>query len=151
MEMVENVAKKLNLDNEDNNGETPEEKVIDFIEKKAEKQLEKSGKKVSSEEVVKQVTKEAEDVVKKAQKKTEEAVKKVVVAQEASTGGIIDMVSKQLAHNANVQAKKEENRIRVETAIKTRAAATDTKITTTRDSLKSGFKATREQENAAKK
>jgi|TARA_B110000305_G_C19364486_1_gene601188 hypothetical protein len=79
MEMVENVAKKLNLDNEDN-GETPEEKVIDFIEKKAEKQLEKGGKKVSSDEVIRQVTKEAEDVVKKAQKKTEEAVKKVVVA-----------------------------------------------------------------------
>jgi len=79
MEMVENVAKKLNLDSEDN-GETPEEKVIDFIEKKAEKQLEKGGSKVSSDEVIKQVTKEAEDVVKKAQKKTEEAVKKVVVA-----------------------------------------------------------------------
>ena len=150
MEMVENVAKKLNLENEDN-GETPEEKVIDFIEKKAEKQLEKGGKKVSSDEVIRQVTKEAEDVVKKAQKKTEEAVKKVVVAQEAGPGGIIDMVSKELAHNANVQAKKEENRVRIETAIATRAAATDTKITTTRDSLKSGFKATREAEGSTKK
>ena len=52
MEMVDNVAKKLKLDGEDN-GETPEEKVIDFIEKKAEKQLEKGGKKVSSEEIIK--------------------------------------------------------------------------------------------------
>lgn len=150
MEMVDNVAKKLKLDGEDN-GETPEEKVIDFIEKKAEKQLEKGGKKVSSEEIIKQVTQEAEHVVKQAQKKTEEAVKKVVVAQEAGPGGIIDMVSKELAHNANIQAKKEENRVRIETAIKSRAAATDTKITTTRDSLKSGFKATREAEGSSKK
>ena len=61
------------------------------------------------------------------------------------------MVSKELAHNANVHAKKEENRVRIETAVKTMAAATDTKITTTRDSLKSGFKATREQDGSAKK
>lgn len=45
LDLVSNVAKKLNL--EDDATETQEEKVIEFIEKKAEKQLEKSGKKVS--------------------------------------------------------------------------------------------------------
>jgi len=45
LDLVQDVAKKLNL--EDDATETQEEKVIDLIEKNAEKQLEKSGKKIS--------------------------------------------------------------------------------------------------------
>jgi len=100
MEMVSNVAQKLNLADDPN--ETQEEKVIDLIEKRAEKKLEKTKGKVSQDEVVAEVTKEAAEVVKAAQQRSVEAVKKVVVKQEAAPGGIIDMVSKELAHSAKV-------------------------------------------------
>ena len=83
-------------------------------------------------------------MVKKEQKKAEKVIKKVTVNKEAAPGGIIDLVSKQLAKNAKVQEQQDTARSRIETAIKTRIAAGDTKIKMTRDSLKSGLKATKE-------
>ena len=53
---------------------------------------------------------------------------------------MIDVFARVLGDNAKVQAKKDDMRSKLETAIMTRAAATDAKIETTRDSLKAGLR-----------
>ena len=60
--------------------------------------------------------------------------------KEAATNGMIDVFARVLGDNAKSQAKKDDMRSKLETAIMTRASATDAKIETTRDSLKAGLK-----------
>mmetsp|Transcript_1860 Transcript_1860/g.2527 ORF Transcript_1860/g.2527 Transcript_1860/m.2527 type:complete len:148 (-) Transcript_1860:27-470(-) len=124
------------------------EKIVEKLEKKAEVAKEKS---VPKEEIVQEAVKQAEKVIKKQQKKSAVQVKKAQLHVEAAPGGILDLVSKQLAKNAKVQEEKDQSRASIETTIKTRIAAGDTSIKITRDTLKDGLKATKEDTSAQKK
>merc|ERR1711934_908431 len=105
--------------------------------------MEKKTVKKEKETVVKEVEKQAQKVVKKAQKQTDEVLKKVVAHQEEIPGGLIDLMSRALARDAKITMDKADDRERIETLIKTKVAASDSHIGTTRDSLSTAFKATR--------
>lgn len=87
-----------------------------------------------------ETVKAAEAEVEKAQEKADKVIEKTVEKKEAAANGMIDVFARVLGDNAKVQAKKDDMRSKLETAIMTRAAATDAKIETTRDSLKAGLK-----------
>lgn len=93
-----------------------------------------------SENAVEETVKAAEEVVEKAQEKADKVLEKVAEKKEAAPNGVIDVFARVLGDNAKVQARKDDMRSKLETAIMTRAAATDAKIDTTRDSLIAGLK-----------
>lgn len=116
----------------------------DFDDKKEDKKpkKEKKGKKDVDpiNNVVEETVKAAEAEVEKAQEKADKVIEKTVEKKEAAANGMIDVFARVLGDNAKVQAKKDDMRSKLETAIMTRAAATDAKIETTRDSLKAGLR-----------
>ena len=75
-------------------------------------------------------------------KKAELAVKQVVTKMESAPGGIIDIVTKVFAKNAQINKQKSENRVRVEATVNTDATATEQALKNTRSSLQAGFKTT---------
>ena len=86
----------------------------------------------------------ANEEVKKTQSKAVQVVKNAVTKQESANGGIIDMVTKTLAHHAQIQKERDDTRTKMETEIMTRVAATDSKIKATRSSLHAGLTATKD-------
>ena len=145
MKITAKALKKLKKN--DNDAAASNQAAVMAINKKEAKE----AKKEEAKEKVVEAQKKSEKAVKKTQKAAEKAIKKVVAKQESAPGGIVDIISKALAKNAKEQATKEENRARVEGKIKTKAAATDTAIGTTRKALKSGFAATRDLSAAESK
>jgi len=123
---------KLDKDSKDDKDEEEEEKPKKT--KKTEFKME------PSENAVEETVKAAEEVVEKAQEKADKVLEKVAEKKEAAPNGVIDVFARVLGDNAKVQARKDDVRSKLETAIMTRAAATDAKIETTRDSLTSGLK-----------
>lgn len=89
---------------------------------------------------VEETVKAAEEVVEKAQEKADKVLEKVAEKKEAAPNGVIDVFARVLGDNAKTQARIDDSRSKLETAIMTRVAATDAKIETTRDSLTAGLK-----------
>jgi hypothetical protein len=119
-------------------------KIDEKLAKDEEDEEEKPKKKKKGEEIfkmepsenaVEETVKAAEEVVEKAQEKADKVLEKVAEKKEAAPNGVIDVFARVLGDNAKVQARKDDVRSKLETAIMTRAAATDAKIETTRDSL----------------
>lgn len=86
----------------------------------------------------------AMEEVKRTQSKAVQVVKNAVVKQESASGGIIDMVTSTLAKHAQDQKDKSDMRTTLETEIMTRVAATDSKIKSSRSSLKAGLTASKD-------
>ena len=57
-------------------------------------------------------------------------------------------MSKAIATKAHTDEERSDNRIRIETMVKTRIAASDSTQKTARDALSAGFKATKDAEPA---
>lgn len=84
--------------------------------------------------------------MKKVQKKVGEVIKQVSVKSEEVPGGLIDLMSKAIATKAKVDEERADDRMKIETMVKTRIAASDSTQKTARDALSTGFKATRDSE-----
>jgi hypothetical protein len=116
-------------------------KIDDDFDPKKDKPVKKGKKDVDPiNNVVEETVKAAEAEVEKAQEKADKVIEKTIEKKEAAANGMIDVFARVLGDNAKVQAKKDDMRSKLETAIMTRAAATDAKIETTRDSLKAGLR-----------
>ena len=126
MELIAKVNKKIDDDFDDEKKDKPTKKAKNDVD--------------PVNNVVEETVKAAEAEVEKAQEKADKVIEKTIEKKEAAANGMIDVFARVLGDNAKSQAKKDDMRSKLETAIMTRAAATDAKIETTRDSLKAGLK-----------